>query len=61
MAVEEWEKVIKAHGFKDEAEFNHLVASVPFAGADFLKWRNEDGTKTGLLKLIEKQKEQGNG
>ena len=49
------EQIIINNGFESLEEFNHLVGTLhissPSVMADFIKWRNEDGTKAGLLKL----------
>lgn len=49
------DELLKELGFNDITEFNELVAradlSTPEKLAAFKKWRTEDGTKEGLLKL----------
>ena len=50
------EEVVKQMGFNSEKEFNQMVASVDLTSLNkmqkFLEWRENDGTKTGLLKII---------
>ena len=48
------EKVARDHGFESEEEMHRLIASVELSSqfAAFLKWRNTDGTKAGLLELL---------
>ena len=52
---EDWLKIIRDHGFDDLNDFNHLMASADISTSErlqaFLKWKTEDGTKAGLLKL----------
>jgi len=49
------EEIVKQNGFVSLEEFNKIVANVDLTSADkiaaFKKWQDEDGTKTGLLKL----------
>jgi len=47
------EEVVKKLGFASEAEFHQMVASVPKVDAAFIAWRDNDGTKAGLLKILE--------
>lgn len=50
------EDLVKELGFDSVAEYHKLVAaadiSTPEKMADFQIWKNEDGSKEGLLKLI---------
>jgi hypothetical protein len=50
------EEMVKQLGFTDLNEFNKLVASVDLSTEDkiknFKKWQDEDGSKDGLLKLM---------
>lgn len=50
------EHIIKELGFESEKEFHTLVASIdlsdPIKMKDFLDWKENDGTKQGLLKLF---------
>jgi hypothetical protein len=50
------EELVKEMGFDSEKEFHKLNASVdltdPKKLAEYLKWKEEDGTKEGLLKVI---------
>lgn len=52
------EEIVKQFGFVDLEEFNRLVASVDLSTEEkireFKEWQNEDFTKEGLLKLINK-------
>lgn len=54
------EEFVKSKGFKNEEEMRELVASIDLSQNDALttysEWRINDGTKEGLLKLIEKCK-----
>lgn len=50
------DEIAKSMGFEDAAELHKLVASVPLWDARFEKWKHGDGTKAGLLALIEKTK-----
>lgn len=47
--------VVRQHGFRDLQEFNHLVSSADLTTPErfdaFMKWKLNDGTKDGLLKL----------
>lgn len=47
-------------GFENLAELLRLVAKVNLSSAgaihDFKEWQNNDGTKEGLLKLIDSEK-----
>ncbi len=49
------EELVKEMGFDNEQEFHKLVSNVditdPIKMQKFLKWKEEDGTKEGLLKL----------
>ncbi len=49
------EELVKAMGFESLQEFNKLVASVDLSTPEKLKafkeWQDNDGSKTGLLKL----------
>jgi len=51
------EELVKEMGFKDEIEFNKMVASIdlskPGKMYEFLKWKENDGTKDGLIKISE--------
>lgn len=51
------DEFVKEMGFDGELEFNRLVASVDITNADklamFTYWKENDGTKEGLLKVIE--------
>jgi len=51
----ELEDLVKKNGFESEREFHKLVSSVnlssPQKMAAFKKWKEEDGTKEGILKL----------
>jgi hypothetical protein len=53
------EDLIKELGFESVQEYHRLVASADLSTAEKLKafeaWKNEDGSKAGLLKLITKQ------
>lgn len=46
---------LKEMGFKNEQEFHKMVASVDLTDPEkmqkFLKWKEDDGTKEGLLKV----------
>jgi len=48
------EEIVKACGFESVLEFNKLVAeadiSTPENYKSFMDWKNNDGTKEGLLK-----------
>jgi len=50
------EKWVKELGFKNLKEWHKLIADIDITTPEkaqlFLNWRNDDGTKTGLLKLI---------
>jgi hypothetical protein len=50
------EQIVIQNGFASLKEFNHLVASIDLSNleklAAFEQWRDNDGTKEGLLKLI---------
>jgi len=49
------DRIAKMMGFEDAAEMNRLVAqadiSTPEKLAAFERWKEEDGTKAGLLAL----------
>jgi hypothetical protein len=49
------EDFVKQMGFASSQEFNSLIASADLSSIEkivaFKKWQNEDGSKTGLLKL----------
>lgn len=49
------EEIVRQKGFSSEKEFHELVAAVDLSVSEnmqaFVKWRLEDGTKEGLLKL----------
>ena len=51
------EDLVKEMGFNSVQEFNHLVATVDISTPQKLKafedWKENDGTKEGLLKLFE--------
>lgn len=51
----EFEKLVKKLGFESKKEWHRLVANVDLSSRDklydFEDWKNEDGTKKGLLKL----------
>lgn len=53
----ELEQVVKENGFADETEFHRMVAMVdlssPYNMASFRRWQFQDGTKQGLLEVIE--------
>lgn len=46
--------IVKAQGFDGVKDFNYLTGMlIHEAGVEqFYSWRNEDGTKSGLLKLL---------
>ena len=48
------EEIVKQMGFKSEKEFHKLVSSVDLTDTInmqmFLQWKQNDGTKKGLLK-----------
>ena len=50
------EEIVKQMGFKSEKEFHKLVSSVDLTDTIkmqmFLQWKQNDGTKKGLLKVI---------
>lgn len=50
------EEFVKEMGFESEQEFNRMVASIDLSDSikmvKFLDWRENDGTKEGLLKVI---------
>lgn len=50
------EEIVKEMGFESEKEFHKMVASVeltnPIKMKLFLDWKENDGTKEGLLKII---------
>ena len=50
------EEIVKQMGFENEKEFHKMVSDIdlsnPIKMQKFLKWREEDGTKNGLLKVI---------
>jgi hypothetical protein len=52
---------IKKHGFKNNREFARLVCSIDLSNkkafTEFKNWQYNDGTKIGLLKLLEKKHE----
>jgi hypothetical protein len=52
------EEIAKIYGFDSERDFHCMVASLDLSTPDkrveFRKWQMGDGTKTGLLKLINK-------
>ena len=49
--------VVEELGFESEQEFHRLVACVVLRDScdvkTFKKWQSEDGTKEGLLKLLD--------
>ena len=49
------EEIVKQYGFDSLKEFNNMVANVDLGSPDkivaFENWRENDGTKEGLLKL----------
>jgi hypothetical protein len=49
------DELYRALGFKDAREAHHLIASFSLADpkvmSAFVKWKEEDGTKDGLLKV----------
>jgi hypothetical protein len=51
------DETAQSFGFADIAEFNRMIAAVdlstPEKRAAFKSWQDEDGTKTGLVKLGE--------
>ena len=51
----EFEKLVKKLGFESKKEWSNLVANVDLSTRDklydFEDWKNNDGTKDGLLKL----------
>ena len=51
------EELVKEMGFESEEEFHAMVSSVdltdPIKMGAFLDWKENDGTKKGLLELIE--------
>lgn len=51
------EDLVKEMGFDSLQEFNKLNVSVdltdPIKLQNYLKWKEEDGSKNGLLKLID--------
>lgn len=53
------EQFVLQMGFESLVEFNRLVASVDLQRREhveaFKRWQDEDGTKAGLVALIEKQ------
>lgn len=55
------EDLLRGHGFESLAEMLALVASVPHANDSFLLWRRNDGSKAGLLYVIERQQEADRG
>ncbi len=50
------EELVKEMGFDNEQEFHNLVASVDLSNSckmnEFINWRETDGTKKGLLSII---------
>lgn len=54
------EGLILEMGFESQDEFNNLICSVDLSSSgkieQFIHWKSNDGTKSGLLKLIEKNK-----
>ncbi len=50
------EEFVKEMGFESEKEFHQMVASVDLTNPTkmkmFLDWKENDGTKEGLLKVI---------
>jgi hypothetical protein len=50
-------EIYKSLGFEDEEEYNRLIGKVemqtPEQIAAYKKWKEEDGTKEGLEKLID--------
>lgn len=50
------EEIIKQMGFESQEEFNRLVSSVDLTNTStmqkFLDWKENDGTKQGLIKII---------
>lgn len=53
---EDMERAAREAGFGGEAELHRLVASVNLSDPDtmrrFLDWRNNDGSKRGLLVIL---------
>ena len=51
------EEIVKQLGFESEKEFHKMVSSVDLTISEkmkqFLAWRDNDGTKEGLLKILE--------
>ena len=49
------EEIVKEYGFESLEEFNHLVANTDLSSVEKLKafeeWKENDGSKEGLLKL----------
>ena len=54
--LDDLEKLVKAHGFENADEFHRLVASVDLSTKEklfnFNVWREYDGSKAGLLKIL---------
>lgn len=50
------EDIVKMMGFDSVGEFHKLNSSVdistPTKMSEYVQWKDEDGTKEGLLKLI---------
>ena len=55
-----FEQFSKDNGFNSENDFHTLVTSIDLTSDDnvyrFKDWQDNDGSKTGLLKIIEKNK-----
>ncbi|MCB0595432.1 MAG: hypothetical protein KDD28_15175 [Phaeodactylibacter sp.] len=52
----EYDEFAKSLGFSDAGEMNKLISNVDISAPEkmerFLKWKEADGTKTGLLALF---------
>lgn len=55
------EQIVKDNGFDSLEELNRLICNINLASPklfhEFKKWQNQDGTKKGLLSVIEASKE----
>jgi len=57
MEYENLDELLKAKGFENEDEFNRLISNVDLTDScnllNFNIWKEKDGTKSGLLKVME--------